>query len=260
MIVMDEELDDDFDLGSAEELDPLDADAFNPVDYINRQFPNEDALCELDDFVTKLKVQQRQIDEDIRHAVRRQAACGRRARADLDEAKSAVRELFERIKAIKAKAEQSEDLVSDVCRDIKLLDIAKRNLTLTVTALKRLVMLVTALEQLRALASCRQYRDASGLIHAIEELAGHFQELSHVSRVADLLERKSAILSDLRTQLLEDYASLLGPEHSRPNGVEAAAFCVDAMGPSVRREVITQFCLRLLEEYKARCLSACFTV
>jgi len=247
---MDEELDDDFDLGSAEELDPLDADAFNPVDYINRQFPNEDALCELDDFVTKLKVQQRQIDEDIRHAVRRQAACGRRARADLDEAKSAVRELFERIKAIKAKAEQSEDLVSDVCRDIKLLDIAKRNLTLTVTALKRLVMLVTALEQLRALASCRQYRDASGLIHAIEELAGHFQELSHVSRVADLLERKSAILSDLRTQLLEDYASLLGPEHSRPNGVEAAAFCVDAMGPSVRREVITQFCLRLLEEYK----------
>lgn len=247
----DEDLEDDFDLGDTSEVpDPLDADNFNPVDYINKQFPNEVALGGLDDFVDNLQAQQKQIDEDIRHAVRRQAACGRRARADLDEAKSAVRELFERIKAIKGKAQQSETLVSDVCRDIKSLDIAKRNLTHTVTALKRLVMLVTALEQLRTLSSCRQYQEASRLIHAIEELAGHFQELSHVARVADLLERKAAILSDLKTQLLEDYDSLLGPAHARPQGIEAARYCVDAMGPSMRREVITRFCLRLLEDYK----------
>lgn len=248
---MDDDLEDDFDLGDTSEVpDPLDADNFNPVDHINKTFPNEVSLSNLDGFVDNLKAQQKQIDDDIRHAVRRQAACGRRARADLDEAKSAVRELFERIKAIKGKAQQSETLVSDVCRDIKSLDIAKRNLTCTVTALKRLVMLVTALEQLRTLSSCRQYHEASGLIHAIEELAGHFQELSHVARVADLLERKAAILSDLRTQLLEDYASLLGPAHARPQGIEAARYCVDAMGPSMRREVITRFCLRLLEDYK----------
>lgn len=246
-----DDLEDDFDLGDTSEVpDPLDAENFNPVDYINKNFPNEVALGGLDAFVDNLKVQQKQIDEDIRHAVRRQAACGKRARADLDEAKSAVRELFERIKAIKGKAQQSETLVSDVCRDIKSLDIAKRNLTQTVTALKRLVMLVTALEQLRTLSSCRQYQEASRLIHAIEELSGHFQELAHVPRVADLLERKAAILSDLRTQLLEDYACLLGPAHARPQGIEAARYCVDAMGPSMRREVITRFCLRLLEDYK----------
>lgn len=248
---MEEDLEDDFDLGdTAEEPDPLDADNFNPVDYINKNFPNEVSLSGLDGFVNGLKAQQRQIDEDIRHAVRRQAASGRRARADLDEAKSAVRELFERIKAIKSKAEQSEALVSDVCRDIKSLDIAKRNLTLTVTALKRLVMLVTALEQLRTLSQSRKYEEASRLIRAIEELTGHFQEMRHVARVADLLERKAAIFSDLKTQLLEDYASLHGPPHARPPGLEAAACCVDAMGPFVRREVIKQFCLRLLDEYQ----------
>jgi len=248
---MDDDLEDDFGLGDTSEApDPLDADNFNPVDYINKHFPNEVSLSGLDDFTDNLKVQQRQIDEDIRHAVRRQAACGRRARSDLDEAKSAVRELFERIKAIKGKAQQSEALVSDVCRDIKSLDIAKRNLTHTVTSLKRLVMIVTALEQLRTLSSCRQYQEASRLIHAIEELASHFQDLSHVARVADLLERKAAILSDLRAQLLEDYASLLGPAHARPQGIEAARYCVDAMGPAMRREVITRFCLRLLEDYK----------
>mmetsp|Transcript_10360 Transcript_10360/g.23370 ORF Transcript_10360/g.23370 Transcript_10360/m.23370 type:complete len:808 (+) Transcript_10360:89-2512(+) len=243
---------DDFDMDvGADEPDPLDAENFNPVDYINKQFPNAASLGDLDPFVERLKAQQRQIDDDIRHAVRRQAVCGRRARADLAEAKAAVKELLDRIKTIKAKAEQSEVLVSDVCRDIKSLDTAKRNLTLTVTALKRLVMLVTALEQLRTLGATRQYQEASGLIFAVDELAGHFQDLSHVPRVADLLERKASIQGDLRNQLLEDYASLLGPEHSRHEGLESASHCVDAMGPSMRREVITQFCLSLLEDYKA---------
>eukprot|EP00928_Gymnodinium_smaydae_P071423 TRINITY_DN55011_c0_g1_i1.p1 TRINITY_DN55011_c0_g1~~TRINITY_DN55011_c0_g1_i1.p1 ORF type:complete len:832 (+),score=217.27 TRINITY_DN55011_c0_g1_i1:70-2565(+) len=246
----DEDLDDDdFDL-SGSEVDPLDADDFNAVNYINRQFPTEASLSGLDDYVERLRAQKKRVDEEIRHAIRRQAACGRRARADLDEGKAAVRELFERIQAIQAKAEQSEALVSDVCRDIKSLDVAKRNLTLTVTALKRLVMLVTALEQLKAMSASRRYREAAGLIRATEELAGHFRELQHVPRVADLLASREAILDALRAQILEDYASLHGPEHAHAEGVEDAAYIVDAMGEKVRRDVITQFCLSELEDYK----------
>ena len=147
--------------------------------------------------------------------------------------------------------------MSDVCRDIKSLDIAKRNLTLTVTALKRLVMLITALEQLRSTAECRHYEQAASLIHAVEELSSHFQELSHVARVADLLERKAAVLGDLKQQILDDYMCLHGGigsatrQESLPEGWgSAAAKCVDALGPGMKREVVTQFCLRLLEGYK----------
>ena len=254
---MEDDLEDDFEPLVSEDLDPLDAENFNAIDYINRQFPNEDSLCGLGNFIEQLKAQEQNIEEGIKHAVRRQAAFGRRAKADLGDAKLAVRELFERIKAIKAKAEQSEELVSDVCRDIKSLDVAKRNLTLTVTALKRLVMLVTALEQLRSTAECRHYEQASCLIHAVEELSSHFQELSHVARVADLLERKAGVFSDLRQQVLEDYMCLHGGIGSAtrleqlPEGWgTAAAKCVDAIGPGMKREVVTQFCLRLLEGYK----------
>ncbi|CAJ1336960.1 unnamed protein product [Effrenium voratum] len=253
---MDDDLEDDFDAVACED-DPLDAENFNAIDYINKQFPNEDSLTGLAGFIGQLKSQEREIEGSIRKAIRRQAAFGHRAKADLGDAKLAVRELFERIKAIRAKAEQSEDLVSDVCRDIKSLDIAKRNLTLTVTALKRLVMLVTALEQLRSTAECRHYDQASGLIHAVEELSGHFQELSHVARVADLLERKAAVLSDLKQQILDDYLCLHGGIGSAsrlellPEGWgTAAAKCVEALGPGMKREVVTQFCLRTLEGYK----------
>mmetsp|Transcript_56494 Transcript_56494/g.170913 ORF Transcript_56494/g.170913 Transcript_56494/m.170913 type:complete len:696 (-) Transcript_56494:13-2100(-) len=114
-------------------------------------------------------------------------------------------------------------------------------------------MLVTPLEQLRTLASERRYEEASCLIDAVEELAGHFRELGHVNRVADLLERKASVLGDLKQQLLDDYASLLGGPSSAdlPDawGIDAAR-CVDALGPSMQREVVTQFCLAVLEDYK----------
>lgn len=245
-----DDIESDFDLDASDDDDPLDAEHFSAVDYINRQFPNEASLSGLSDFVANLRSEQRQVDDDIRVAIRKQAVCGRKAQADLDEAQVAVRELFGRINTIQVKAEQSEALVSDVCRDIKSLDIAKKNLTLTVTALKRLVMLVTALEQLRGLTRERRYRDAAGLIVAAGELAAHFQEFEGVPRVADLLDTKGQVISELRTQVLQDYMSMHGPEETVQSGISDAAYCVDAMGPAVQREVITQFCLQVLEGYK----------
>jgi hypothetical protein len=46
-----------------------------------------------------------------------------------------------KIREIKSKAEQSEMMVQEICRDIKKLDFAKKHVTTTITALHRLTML-----------------------------------------------------------------------------------------------------------------------
>lgn len=46
-----------------------------------------------------------------------------------------------KIREIKNKAEQSETMVQEICRDIKKLDFAKKHITTTITALHRLTML-----------------------------------------------------------------------------------------------------------------------
>ena len=46
-----------------------------------------------------------------------------------------------KIREIKSKAEQSETMVQEICRDIKKLDFAKKHVTTTITALHRLTML-----------------------------------------------------------------------------------------------------------------------
>jgi len=47
---------------------------------------------------------------------------------------------------IKEKANTSENLVFEMCKDIKSLDIAKKNLTFSITALKKYIMMLTAIE------------------------------------------------------------------------------------------------------------------
>ena len=65
-------------------------------------------------------------------------------RQDLDKSKLEIQELFGKINEIRRKAEQSEVMVQEICRDIKKLDYAKKHLTATITALRRLAMLINA--------------------------------------------------------------------------------------------------------------------
>ena len=60
----------------------------------------------------------------------------------LAEAQSSIVDLFTQIRDIKTKAAESEATVRDITRDIKQLDVAKRNLTSAITTLNHLHMLV----------------------------------------------------------------------------------------------------------------------
>ncbi|CAD7940219.1 unnamed protein product [Amoebophrya sp. A120] len=235
-------------------FDALAAEDFDPIAFLNKQFPSEKSLQHVDKVMQQLDKIAATIDTELRHAVHEQARTGFRAKEDLEQAKTAMGDLITRVKNVQSKAQQSESLVLEFCRNIKFLDLAKKNLTNTVTGFKRFVMLVSALEQLRRLAAEREYKKAAQLLHACEELAQHFQGLSKVvQKVHDLLRQKDSLLADLRAQIFEDYDALLDPTDVdlRREDIKAAAHCVNAMPTkTVRHEIVTRFCLRILEDYK----------
>lgn len=96
-----------------------------------------------------MRVQMKQLDEEIRGVVRDQADTGHDGRQALEEAQQAIEKLFGRIRNIKEKAKQSEDMVKKITSDIKQLDNAKKHLTDSVRTLERLRFLITNLEQLQ---------------------------------------------------------------------------------------------------------------
>ena len=85
-------------------------------------------------------------------------------RADLEKSKLAIEELFGKINEIRHKAEQSEVMVQEICRDIKKLDYAKKHLTHTITALRRLAMLISAVGEAQGVEQRR--KALTGVAHA----------------------------------------------------------------------------------------------
>ena len=90
-------------------------------------------------------------------------------------AKADLSELFKKIDDVRERAMKTEQAITDMTADIKQLDNAKKNLTLSMTVLKRLQMLTTAYDQLQALSRTRQYRDCAQLLQAVIQLMAHFK-------------------------------------------------------------------------------------
>ena len=77
------------------------------------------------------------LENEISKSVRDASVERSRTENSILDAKEAIQDLFAKVKSIKEKANQSEVMVKEICRDIKKLDYAKKNLTATITALKR---------------------------------------------------------------------------------------------------------------------------
>ncbi|KAG5524527.1 hypothetical protein RHGRI_031253 [Rhododendron griersonianum] len=179
---------------------------------------------------------------------------GTKAKEDLAAATCAVEELMYKIREIKSKAEQSETMVQEICRDIKKLDFAKKHITTTITALHRLTMLVSAVEQLQVMASKRQYKEAAAQLEAVNQLCSHFEAYKDIPKITELREKFKNIRQILKSHVFPDFSSLgTGKETEESNLLQQladACLVVDALEPSVREELVKNFCSRELTSYR----------
>nr|GLL23197.1 vacuolar protein sorting-associated protein 53 A isoform X1 [Ipomoea trifida]GMC77247.1 vacuolar protein sorting-associated protein 53 A [Ipomoea batatas] len=229
-------------------------DKQNTLDYINQMFPTEASLSGVEPLMQKVHSEIRRVDAEILAAVRQQSNSGSKAREDLAAATQAVQELMYKIREIKTKAEQSETMVQEICRDIKKLDFAKKHITTTITALHRLTMLVSAVEQLQVMASKRQYKEAAAQLEAVNQLCSHFEAYRDIPKITELREKFKSIKQVLKSHVFSDFSSLgTGKETEESNLLQQltdACLVVDALEPSVREELVKNFCSRELTSYQ----------
>jgi vacuolar protein sorting-associated protein 53 len=235
----------------------LDAASFDAVSYINQNFPNERSLQRVDQFLSMTTQKLETLDQEIYKSVLEQATSGKQADDDVAAVKSAIRDLFQKIKDIKEKAEESEVMVQEISRDIKKLDYAKRHLTTTITGLKRLHMLVTAVDQLEFMAQRREYGEAANLLNAVNQLSSHFEQYTGVPKVDELRKAVSDTRRALKTQVLQDFRDIQVPTDNDDSGgsdydreqLRDACLVVDALGHEVRSRITERFCCDQLSEY-----------
>ncbi|OMP08173.1 hypothetical protein COLO4_06714 [Corchorus olitorius] len=217
-------------------------------------FFSEASLSGVEPLMQKIQSEIRRVDAGILAAVRQQSNSGTKAKEDLAAATHAVEELTYKIREIKTKAEQSEMMVQEICRDIKKLDFAKKHITTTITALHRLTMLVSAVEQLQVMASKRQYKEAAAQLEAVNQLCRHFEAYRDIPKITELREKFKNIKQILKSHVFSDFSSLgTGKETEEINLLQHlsdACLVVDALEASVREELVNNFCSRELTSYE----------
>jgi len=249
-------------------LNPLDGVDFNPVDYINERFPDEGSLSSLDSFISSLKTRANEAEANMYEAVRSQATSSALAVRNISESRDSIKQLSSKIKEIKGKAAQSEIMVQEICRDIKRLDYAKKNLTLTITSLKRFHMLIKGVDKLEFMVHKRQYREAANLLQAVAELVEHFKNHEAVPKIKELCNTVEQMKDLLSKQIFEDFESLSeisadfyrGSEEENiqyysastqtPESLAGACCVVDALGSDTRRMLISTLCKGWLKPYE----------
>ncbi len=96
-------------------------------------------------------------------------------------------------------------MVTEICRDIKSLDYAKRNLTNTITSLDKLRMLVTAIDQLKVMAAKKQWVEAGQLLEAVTILADRFHNYKHIAKINLMMKEVEEIKASLKQQIWNDF-------------------------------------------------------
>ncbi|XP_316653.5 vacuolar protein sorting-associated protein 53 homolog [Anopheles gambiae] len=235
--------------------DPLDQPDFNPTDYINQLFPNEQSLSNIDEVIAKMECDISLIDDNIRSVVRGQVNTGENGRVALKEAQQSLTQLFSLITDIKSRAEKTEDAVKEITRDIKQLDSAKNNLTYAITTLNHLHMLVGGVENLKRLSERRQYGEVLNPLQAIIEVNQHFQQYSEIAQIQTLSAQVQQIQSELATQITDDFKNFFSPtSHSNANRMtltqlKDACQVASVLDKPVKKNILKWFINLQLQEY-----------
>ncbi|KAG1671687.1 hypothetical protein FOA52_007478 [Chlamydomonas sp. UWO 241] len=224
--------------------DVFDRDDFEAVKFVNQIYPDEGSLADIEKFMAMLRRQINVIDKEIAVSVKSQSGAHARARNDVTEAHVQIDELVSKVEVTQAQAEETEALVSEICRDIRKMDTAKRHLTSSITALRRLASLSSVVGQLEAAAAGEgDYKKSANLLEAVHQLAEHFQQYEDVPKVTALTTRVAAVEARLRKRVLADFRDLLGDTdvRIRPESLDRLAngcLVADALGASARSAVV----------------------
>ncbi|KAI5446934.1 hypothetical protein KIW84_014690 [Lathyrus oleraceus] len=115
-------------------------------------------------------------------------------------------------------------------------------------------MAVSAVEQLQVMASKRQYKEAAAQLEAVNQLCSHFEAYRDIPKIIELREKFKNIKQILKSHVFSDFSSLgTGKETEETNLLQQlsdACLVVDALEPSVKEELVNNFCNRELTSYE----------
>ncbi|GAA96475.1 hypothetical protein E5Q_03142 [Mixia osmundae IAM 14324] len=165
-----------------------------------------------------------------------------------------VGELLTEVHHLRAGATESEVVVREITRDIKSLDLAKRNVVTTINTVQRFQSLKQAQQKLEELAQTQRYREISQTLQVIAELAVHFNAYKAVTIVSELQQNIRQQQNIVRERAAAELTKAFTQESRTPirnnTILPDACLATDALGPDARKTLINWYCTHQLKDYR----------
>ncbi|KAF9268827.1 hypothetical protein L218DRAFT_917932 [Marasmius fiardii PR-910] len=235
---------------SSDPFEPF-SNEFNPAEVLNNFFPDETSLALTENVKEKLL----QTKQDLQHELEslRQELKRNQDPDRMQLIQEMISELLGQMSRIREKATESEAVVRSITKDIQVLDLAKKNLTLSMTMLKRLQMLVNALTQLEDLVQEKKYGEIAQTLAAVKQISVSFKQYTSIPRIMQICRRIQEIQNTLRTLIDQDFDMFYLQDLSKPvraTVIADACQVVDVLGLEVRSQLIERYVALELKEYR----------
>ncbi|CAL2036867.1 unnamed protein product [Caenorhabditis brenneri] len=174
------------------------------ITQINELFPTEQSLTQLDSVIAAVEGEINELDNELAYLVETNANVSERGEEALKQAQDAMIELEKSVGSIRERTKSSDEIVREMTRDIKQLDIAKRNLTASITTLHHLHILLTGVESLGAWVDKKDYSSIARQLPAILNVLQLFDAYKDSEQIANLSEQLDKLKASLTIQLARD--------------------------------------------------------
>lgn len=232
-------------------MDIFGEDDFDPIKYINEKFPDENSLVNLDSEIELIKKEITRLDKEILEDIHQHAVLNKKTKDELSNTHLLTKKLITEIKSIQQKSLESETIVQEMCKDIKTLDLAKKNITLSINCLRKFADLISSLDHLRTFSTQRDYKQAAHVLLSIIDLSNYFKTYQKIPQIKEVLKNKDTILSTLKLQINDEF-SLYFKNMSNQGDVilQNACVLVEVLGPDFKKKIVQMAVDSVLGPYK----------
>ncbi|KAL3095313.1 hypothetical protein niasHS_007412 [Heterodera schachtii] len=221
---------------------------FDLTTYINTIFPTEQSLVHLDSFVKKIDEEIANYDRELSEAVAEHGRCALEANNALLQAQTTITELEQKVQEIRDKTLCSETSVHELTKDIRQLDVAKKNLTESIATLHHLQLLLNGVNLLTQWVTERRYNEITTELPAVLNVLLLFEDYQHIEHVKQLTDKVQKIREQLTVQLAADLKAAFKTGHVDQQTSEMCRV-VSVLGGKLQDDFINWFINQQLAIY-----------
>eukprot|EP00792_Barthelona_sp_PAP020_P003803 TRINITY_DN1662_c0_g1_i1.p1 TRINITY_DN1662_c0_g1~~TRINITY_DN1662_c0_g1_i1.p1 ORF type:complete len:833 (-),score=231.15 TRINITY_DN1662_c0_g1_i1:40-2538(-) len=234
---------------------PFDNPNFDPIAYVNNQFPDEKSLENFDKFYDGIQIEIASLTNEVYSNLNDTSSNIGSIDSNLNNVTNTVSMLQDRVTRIEQNAINSAVFINSISKQLRTLDFTKKNLETYVEVLENLKIFINVLNKLEKLQPTEKLTEVSNLLPHLKDLRDFFKKYKNLSQIFVLLARSDTIVQFYSVKCVNQFKELNPPGLGSIDG-SISTLDIDVSDTfSAMFQSTCEVIYALGDEYKQECLN-----